>query len=64
MNLLDIRKSKGLTQQQAAEAAGMSQQRLSEYERGVRSVSHMSLEQAARLADALKLRDLRKLLDD
>lgn len=64
MNLLDIRKSKGLTQQQAAEAAGMSQQRLSEYERGVRSVNHMSLEQAARLADALKLRDLRKLLDD
>lgn len=64
MKLLDIRKSKGLTQQQAAEAAGMSQQRLSEYERGVRSVSHMSLEQAARLADALKLRDLRKLLDD
>ena len=63
MNLLDIRKSKGLTQQQAAEAAGMSQQRLSEYERGVRSVNHMSLEQAARLADALKLKDLRKLLE-
>ena len=63
MKLLELRQAKGLTQQQVADAAGLSRQRLSEYERGIRPVSNMTLGQAARLADALKLRNLRKLLD-
>lgn len=63
MSLLEIRKAKGLTQQQVADAAGMTRPRLSEYERGIRPISNMTLAQAARLADALKLKDLRKLLD-
>ncbi|MDE5641501.1 helix-turn-helix domain-containing protein [Bifidobacterium castoris] len=63
MNLVELRESRGLTQQQVADAAGMSQQRLSEYERGVRPVSNMTLAQAVRLADALKIRNPRKLLE-
>ncbi|RYN14596.1 PbsX family transcriptional regulator [Bifidobacterium animalis subsp. animalis] len=63
MGLLEIRKAKGLTQQQLADAAGMSRSRLSEYERGIRPISNMTLAHAARLADALKLKDLRKLLE-
>lgn len=63
MGIREIRESKGLTQQQVATRAGLSQPRLSEYERGVRPVANMTLAQAAQLADALKLRDLRKLLE-
>ena len=63
MGIRENRESKGLTQQQVATRAGLSQQRLSEYERGVRPVANMTLAQAAQLADALKLRDLRKLLE-
>ena len=63
MNLVELRESRGLTQQQVADAAGMSRPRLSEYERGIRPVSNMTRAQAARLAKALKLRDLRKLLE-
>lgn len=63
MSIREIRESKGLTQQQVATRAGLSRPRLSEYERGVRPVANMTLAQAARLADALKLKDLRKLLE-
>ena len=63
MKLSELRQSKGLTQRQLADRSGMSRPRLSEYERGVRPVSSMTLGQAARLADALKLKDLRKLLE-
>lgn len=63
MNLVELRESRGLTQQQVADVAGMSRQRLSEYERGVRPVSNMTLAQAVRLADALKIRNPRKLLE-
>ncbi len=63
MGLKDLRVAKNLTQQQLAERAKISRQRLSEYERDIRPPSNMTLAQAVRIADVLKVRDLRKLLE-
>lgn len=42
----------------------MSQGYYADYERGDRPITNMTLGKALKLADALKVKDLRKLLDD
>ena len=64
MGLAELRKSKNLTQRELAERAGISNVTIANYERGDRDTSNMTLRNAIRIADALKVRDLRKLVDD
>ena len=64
MGLAELRKSKNLTQRGLAERAGISHVTIANYERGDRDTGNMTLRNAIRIADALKVRDLRKLLDD
>ena len=64
MGLAELRKSKNLTQRGLAERAGISNVTIANYERGDRDTGNMTLRNAIRIADALKVRDLRKLLDD
>lgn len=64
MGLAELRKSKNLTQRELAERAGVSNVTIANYERGDRDTGNMTLRNAIRIADALKVRDLRKLLDD
>lgn len=65
MGLKELRESKGLSQQKLADLSGLTQQRISALERGTdgRSVGSLTLSSAIKLADALKLKDLRKLLE-
>ena len=58
------RTSKGLTQRELPALGGISHIRIVDWERGSRSPRNMSLDSAIRLADALHVRDLRKLVDD
>lgn len=64
MGLAELRKSKNLTQRELAKRAGISNVTIANYERGDRDTGNMTLRNAIRIADALKVRDLRKLLDD
>lgn len=66
MGLAELRKSKNLTQQQLADLSGVPRTRINALERGTdgKTVRRLQLDTAIRLADALKVRDLRKLLDD
>lgn len=64
MRLAELRKSKNLTQRELAKRAGISNVTIANYERGDRDTGNMTLRNAIRIADALKVRDLRKLLDD
>lgn len=64
MGLAELRKSKNLTQRGLAKRAGISNVTIANYERGDRDTGNMTLRNAIRIADALKVRDLRKLLDD
>ena len=64
MGLAELRKSKNLTQRELAERSGISNVTIANYERGDRDTGNMTLRNAIRIADALKVRDLRKLLDD
>lgn len=64
MGLAELRKSKNLTQRELAKRSGVSNVTIADYERGVKDTRNMTLRNAIRLADALKVRDLRKLLDD
>ncbi|MDE5641306.1 MAG: helix-turn-helix transcriptional regulator [Bifidobacterium castoris] len=63
MSLAEIRKSKGLSQRQLAEVSGVNASRIADIERGRRDIRKASFATAVRLADALKLKDLRKLLE-
>lgn len=65
MSLRELRLKRGLTQQQLADkVAGLSQQRIAEYETGKRPTGNMTLETACRVADALRVSNPRKLLED
>lgn len=64
MGLAELRRSRSLTQRGLAERSGVSHVTIADYERGERKPVNMTLRNAIRLADALKVRDLRKLLDD
>lgn len=63
MALAEIRKSKGLSQRQLAEVSGVNVSRIADIERGRRDMRNASFATAVKLADALKLKDLRKLLE-
>ena len=63
MALAEIRKSNGLSQRQLAKASGVSASRIADIERGERDMRNASLATAVKLGDALKLKDLRKLLE-
>lgn len=63
MGLAEIRKRNGLSQRQLAKASGVSASRIADIERGERDMRNASLATAVRLGDALKLKDLRKLLE-
>lgn len=63
MALAEIRKRNGLSQRQLAKVSGVSASRIADLERGERDIRNASLATAVRLGDALKLKDLRKLLE-
>lgn len=63
MALAEIRKRNGLSQRQLAKVSGVSASRIADIERGERDMKNASLATAVRLGDALKLKDLRKLLE-
>ncbi|WP_126031847.1 helix-turn-helix domain-containing protein [Bifidobacterium castoris] len=52
-----------MTQRELAERASVPHVSIANIERGARAPSDMTLGTAVRLADALKLKDLRKLLE-
>lgn len=64
MGLRELRTARHLTQTELASQVGMSQGYYADYERGDRPITNMTLGKALKLADALKVKDLRKLLDD
>lgn len=64
MGLAELRKAKKLTQRELAERANVPHVSIANIERGAREPSDMTLGTAVRLADALKIKDLRKLLDE
>ena len=63
MRLRELRQKRGLTAPQLAEKAGISQQRISEYELGKRPIGNMTLATAVKLCDALRVANPRKLLE-
>ena len=63
MSLSELRLKRGLTQSQLGEKVGVSQQRLAEYELGKRPIGNMTLDNALRICDALRVSNPRKLLD-
>lgn len=63
MGLAEIRKRNGLSQRQLAKVSGVSASRIADIERGERDIRNASLATAVKLGDALKLKDLRKLLE-
>ena len=63
MALAEIRKRNGLSQRQLAKVSGVSASRIADLERGERDIRNASLATAVKLGDALKLKDLRKLLE-
>lgn len=63
MGMRELRLKRGMTQQQLADKAGLSHQRIAAFETGARKTSGMSLAVAIRICDALKVRNPRKLLD-
>lgn len=65
MSLRELRLKRGLTQQQLADKSGIPRTRIVEWEseRG-RSIGGASLEVACRVADALRVSNPRKLLND
>ena len=65
MSLKSLRLKRGMTQQQLADRIdGMTRGRISAYENGQVDVSNMTLGLACRVADALRVSNPRKLLDD
>lgn len=63
MGLRELGLQRKLTQKELAAHAGMSQGSYADYERGDRPLTNMTLGKALQLADALKVKDLRKLLE-
>ena len=57
-----LRKQSGMTQQQLADAAGISIGQVTKFEYGERDIGGASLRVAIKIADALKIKDLRELI--
>lgn len=64
MSLRDLRIKRGMTQAQLAEKTGIPERSISRLESGGRATENISLRLAIRLGDALRVSNLRKLLDD
>ena len=63
MGMRELRLKRGMTQQQLADKAGLSQSRVGAFETGQRNVGGMSLAVAIRICDALHVKNPRKLLE-
>lgn len=61
-SIAQIRKERGMTQQQLADAAAINIRQVQRLESGENQISGTSLRIAARIADALGIPDLRELL--
>lgn len=57
-----LRAKRGMTQQQLADAAGIAIGQVAKFEYGERDIGGASLRVAIKIADALKIKDLRELL--
>ena len=64
MSLRELRKARGMTQEQLANKANVPRPRIVAFETGSdgRDIGDASLNVAIRIADALKVKDLRKLV--
>ena len=64
MSLRELRKARGMTQEQLANKANVPRTRIVSYETGSdgKNIGSASLNVAIRIADALKVKDLRKLV--
>ena len=61
MSLKEIRKSKGITQDDLSEKSGVPKMTISKIERGVTKMENLTLINALKIADALEI-DVRELL--
>ena len=64
MGLRELRLKRGMTQQQLADVAGLTRQRIGAFETGQRSADGMSLDVAIRICDALHVSNPRRLLEE
>ena len=63
MSLRELRQKRGYTQEQLGNKVGMTQGRIVDFEAGRRSIGNMTLDNALRICDALRVSNPRKLLD-
>lgn len=61
MSLKEIRKSKGITQDDLSEKSGVPKMTISKIERGVTKMENLTLINALKIADALEI-DVREML--
>ncbi|MBT1161225.1 helix-turn-helix transcriptional regulator [Bifidobacterium sp. SO1] len=64
MSLKEWREKRGLTQRQLADKSGVPHSRIAATETGARPIEQASFGTVLRLADALRVSNPRKLLDD
>ncbi|MBT1171802.1 helix-turn-helix transcriptional regulator [Bifidobacterium sp. MA2] len=64
MGLRELRQKRGWTQRELADKAGVPYSRIADTERGARPIENMSLGMAVKIGDALRVSNLRKLLED
>lgn len=64
MSLKELRLKRGMTQQQLAAKLGVTRQYLSHFENGERDITNMTLGNAIRICDALRVSNPRKLLEE
>lgn len=63
MGIRDLRKARGMSQQELSDKSGVPRARISDYETGYVNPHNMILDNAIKLADALGVQDLRKLVE-
>ena len=63
MSLRELRQKRGYTQEQLGNKVGMTQGRIADFEAGRRYIGNMTLDNALRICDALRVSNPRKLLD-
>lgn len=63
MGLKSLRLKRGLTQKQLAERIGVTRGYVAQFETGVSDINNITLANAVKLCDALKVSNPRKLLE-
>lgn len=63
MGLQELRKQRGLTQRELSARTGIAQPNIAKYESGISDIGNMTLRNAIKLADTLRVTDVRKLLN-